>query len=317
MLLYCLEQKFEWERVAQCVKHLGTRVHREAADCQLEFERIKRQWAACTRVVPTTKKLADAARAARAEQLQQRVTARERLVAQMRQMAANAQEDPDIDRLVRASARDPSTARMYARGDSMKAWRETYADEDDGFGPFPGHAHPAPPAPDVVESLGTRAAVAFKDEQLEGALRRPKRRLLWAPQLEGGPAADATFLWSVFESIADHRVAGDFQDPVTEAVAPGYVAAVKCPVCLESIRSELHAGQISTGPQLLRQLLLMTCNACVFNLPGTPVHQAALQLEELVKRECEPLLVVELLRKRMRGGARVAARGNDGGGGRE
>lgn len=307
MLAYCVEQGYDWARVSACVTHLGTRVERDALHCQLEYERLKAQWAASTRVVATARKLAEAAQAARAAQLRQRVEARAQLVAQMRQMAANAQQDPDVDRLVRACLRDPATARVAARGDSMRAWHETFADEDDGFGPFRGRAVP-PPAPPLPPA--ERAPQPFADPGLDAALRRPKRRLLLqeGPPREGQEeeeeeaegTSDPTFLLSVFESIAGHRQAGPFQEAVGEAEVPGYAAAVRQPVWLGAVRAELHGGTLSSTPQLLRQMLLMTCNARLFNAPGSPVHEAARALDDAVRRECEPLLVLELLRKRAR-----------------
>ncbi len=104
----------------------------------------------------------------------------------------------------------------------------------------------------------------------------------------------------MFESIAAHRQASFFQEAVGEGEAPGYGAAVRRPVWLGAVRAELHGGAVASTLQLLRQLLLMTCNARLFNAPGSPVHEAARLLDDVVRRECEPLLVVELLRKRVR-----------------
>jgi hypothetical protein len=307
MLAHCVELGYDWVRVSACVKHLGTRVEREAAHCQLEYERVRAQWAASTRVVATARKLAEAARAARAAQLGKRVAQRSQLVAQMRQMAANAQQDPDVDRLVRACQSDAASARIAARGETMAAWRESFADDDDGFGPFRGRAPPGtPPTLSAAPAAERQQVQPFDAPELDAALRRPKRRLLCSalPPGESGDedASDSTFLLSVFESIAGHRQAGPFQEAVGEAEAPGYAAAVRRPMWLAAVRAELHSGAVASTPQLLRQLLLMTCNARLFNAPGSPVHEAAKALDDVIRRECEPLLIVELLRKRMRRG---------------
>lgn len=118
------------------------------------------------------------------------------------------------------------------------------------------------------------------------------------PNPASASKTDARLLLSVFESIAGHKMAGVFQEPVTEEVAPGYSAAVLRPVSLREIRSQLHDGTIVSIMQLHRALTLMLTNACLFNASGSEVHRMALAMLECVRRECEPLLAAEMLAKK-------------------
>ncbi len=138
-----------------------------------------------------------------------------------------------------------------------------------------------------------RQAVPFD----EGAVPHLQHR--GRPGVYVAPAAvtDSRTLFSVFESVSSHKVAhGIFEEPVTDAIAPGYSRAVKQPMSLSVIRARLHDGSIACATDLFHALVLMLTNALIFNPPETEVHRIALVLMEQVKKECEPLLAIETLR---------------------
>jgi hypothetical protein len=294
MLTYCVDQEMSWDKVSKCVKHLGNTVGREAHDCAAEYSLIRGEWAKKSRVVPTPRKLADEERGRRMIQLKKRIRRREELIGEMSAMAAHPQQNVHVLRLVRAVEKNVKTARIFARPGGLRGWREpeVLLDEDDGFGPWqrpakrvqklpPGHYKPVEPFPFVgpmqLEESPSPAPLAAL-----GALS----------------ASPPTFLLSVLESIAAHRVAQMFfLEPVTETVAKGYTAAVKQPMCLTEIRRLLHAGEIVSIEQLYRNLWLMLANAFVFNAPGSEVYQSTETLRKVVQRECQPLLIASLIKR--------------------
>jgi hypothetical protein len=289
LLSHCVASGFDWIRCSDAVKHLGTRVLREPQDCQREYGLMLDKWALATRVCATTSKFSEGAKRERVKQLEQRIDQRQVLVERMSLMAETAQSNADVERFVRACVRDVRTARMFGRGEDMLSWRETFADEDEGFGPFSGRAQ-----------LVARPLVAAQ-------LPRPvepfvvKLRFLPPAPVHGWPPAelrpatptDATFLLSVFETIAGHRAADPFQDLVKGL--PEYDAVVKQPVSFGTLRPQLHSGLITSALQLLRMLELMLANAFIFNARGSRVWESAEQLQAVISRELEPLILTDTI----------------------
>lgn len=220
----------------------------------------------------------------------------------MDQIAFEATSNPDVLRLVAAVERDVDTARIFARPGGLHGWRygdSPPIDEDDGFGPF--DRPPKVPRLDTLPAPHSKPIEPFAllDPVLPPFVPSVQPWPLPPIPVTGPPRhADDTFLVSVFESIAGHRAAQTFfQEPVTDEVAPGYSQAVKKPKCLSDIRSQLREGSITTIEMLYQQLSLMLCNAFMFNARNTEVYLAAMQLQEVVQRECEPLMVVSLLER--------------------
>jgi hypothetical protein len=78
-------------------------------------------------------------------------------------------------------------------------------------------------------------------------------------------------------------------------VAPGYSAAILKPMSLSVIRDRLHDGTISNITEMYLALNLMLTNASLFNPVGSEVYKITQLMLDVVKRECEPLLAVEML----------------------
>lgn len=147
-----------------------------------------------------------------------------------------------------------------------------------------------------ARTVETRPAVPWDDDPLPPGTLESFRTPVPPRAAPAAPGAtDARLLWSVFESIAGHRMADVFQEPVTDQVAPGYSMAVLQPMSLSVIRARLHDGTICTGAQLHHALTLMLTNAALFNPPQSEVHRVTQVMFEYVRKECEPLLVIEEL----------------------
>ena len=299
MLAHCVAEQMDWRQASVCVQHLGTRVARGPEECASEYGRMLDAWTASSRALPTPRRLAESARAARAAQLRERVAARESLLSRLRSVAESVEWDPGVARLVEACAREPETARLAARegGASPAAWRDELVDEDEGFGPFAGRPPKVRRREEEEEERGgveeRREAVPF---WCEVAMPRKVGPPLVPARKKSGAtvAADSTFLLSVFESVAGSKHAGPFQEKVTSAL---YLEAIRQPVCLADVRSMLHEEKIVTAEELMRQLLLMTSNALAFNPVGSEVYLAAQNMQECIRRECEPLLVIGVLQE--------------------
>ncbi len=319
-LAACVERRGEdWSAASAAVSALGA--VRSAAECRECYAQLRAAWCASTRVVPTPAKLAEAARKDRMRQLQQRIAARNTLLQHMNQVL----QDPNTratDRLVRACLHDLRTARLVVRSreekkkkkeeeeeeeekeeeekvfheeDLMHGWKDILLDDDDGFGPFAGRV-PRSPAPPLLPPP-PRTPEPFATSLL---FPPPARPAGWPSGLAHGEEekqqpSDATFLLSAFEAIAGHRSAAPFVDPVIGLSE--YNAIVKNPVCLSELRVQLHAGTIKRAVELMRMLQLMLANACVFNLRGSPVWEAASQLRLIIRKELEPLLVMDTLNR--------------------
>lgn len=251
------------------------------------------RWAASSRILPTAKKLSENAKRERSKQLEHRIQVRQKLVERMAHCVTHAETDHDVDRLVRACEEDVATARIRARGDDMSAWRESFADEDDGFGPFEGRNVPC-----SVRSLPLPDEKPRPPSPFSATLFLPPPAAPpgW-PALSLAPqgASDGTFLLSAFEAVASHRSAAPFLEPVTGF--PEYASAMKQPVCLADLRAQLHVGKIVSAVQLMRMLDLMLANAFIFNAKGTSVWESAEQLQSVVLRELEPLLVIDMIER--------------------
>ena len=295
MLAHCVAEQMDWRQASECIQHLGTRVARGPEECACEYGRMLDAWTASSRALPTPRRLAESARAARAAQLRERVAERESLLRRLRGAAESAEWDPAVARLVEACARDPATARLAARegGASPAAWRDELVDEDEGFGPFAARP-PKVRRKEVPKVPEEREPVPF---WCEVAMPRKTGPPLVPARKKTATAADSTFLLSVFESVAGSKHAGPFQEKVTSAV---YLEAIRQPVCLADVRSMLHEEKIVTAEELMRQLLLMTSNALAFNPVGSEVYVAAQNMQECIRRECEPLLVIAALQEMKR-----------------
>ncbi len=64
---------------------------------------------------------------------------------------------------------------------------------------------------------------------------------------------------------------------------------------LSVIRDRLHDGTISNITEMYLALNLMLTNASLFNPVGSEVYKITQLMLDVVKRECEPLLAVEML----------------------
>jgi len=78
---------------------------------------------------------------------------------------------------------------------------------------------------------------------------------------------------STLQSIAEHRHANLFSQPVSAAIAPGYAQTVRRPMDLQAIRKRLESGAIRTTAEFERDVQLMFANACMYNAVDDHVHK--------------------------------------------
>jgi len=73
---------------------------------------------------------------------------------------------------------------------------------------------------------------------------------------------------------------GFFQDPVTDAIAPGYSALVARPMDFSAIRSKMRADAYDSWDELSEDVLLIVSNCLLYNAAGTVFTLAAERLRE-------------------------------------
>lgn len=79
---------------------------------------------------------------------------------------------------------------------------------------------------------------------------------------------------------------GFFQDPVTDAIAPGYSNVVTRPMDFTTIRHKMRADAYGTWDELLEDVSLIVSNCMLYNAAGTIFTAAA----ERLKEAAEPII---------------------------
>jgi bromodomain-containing factor 1 len=74
---------------------------------------------------------------------------------------------------------------------------------------------------------------------------------------------------------------------------PDYPKIVKKPMDLSSMRSKLDSGAYSTAEKFRDDLKLIINNCFLYNPPGTPVHQAGIELKKLFEEKWKGLPPLE------------------------
>ena len=82
----------------------------------------------------------------------------------------------------------------------------------------------------------------------------------------------------LWKSIANHKWANIFMQPVTDDIAPNYSKVVNHPVDLSSIKRKIESGSITNNEEFTRDLLLMFQNAFIYNNADHKVYQCASEM---------------------------------------
>lgn len=276
---------------------------RSAAECAAEYAEMCDEWSRTSRQAVTARKLVESCRTQRLLQLKERIRKRAVVIERLEQCANAGLKDPLFTGILEACWDNPENAMLQA---GLVVPGESYGEAeddlgDDGFGPFRGRLKKKPkPLPKPHEK-------PVEPFSIPGSLAptlfvQPLRNLtddFHSAHHEPPTAADKKFLWSIFESICASKHAGLFLEPVTDAIAPGYSEVVKHPVCLADIRKKMTEGEITEVAAMYRMLSLMLANAFVYNAKNSDVWRAAAALQDVIRKECEPLLIVGQARSLM------------------
>jgi len=86
-------------------------------------------------------------------------------------------------------------------------------------------------------------------------------------------------------------VVGPFSEPVdwVKLSIPDYPKIVKKPMDLSTMRSKLDSGAYSTAEKFRDDFKLIISNCFLYNPPGTPVHQAGLEIKKLFEEKWKGL----------------------------
>ncbi|KAK4689878.1 bromodomain-containing protein 8, partial [Tremellales sp. Uapishka_1] len=125
------------------------------------------------------------------------------------------------------------------------------------------------------QSKVTRESVGNEKEDEEGRAGR-----------QTSPREQKTItklIYSLLETIAEHRNGNIFQNPIKKSDAPGYYEIIKRPMDLKTIKSRIRDGHISTIDEFERDILLMFANAMMYNTPKSPIYK----MTEEMLRESE------------------------------
>lgn len=122
--------------------------------------------------------------------------------------------------------------------------------------------------------------------------------------------APAIILQALLGKLSSLDASSFFQDPVTEAVAPGYFDFIKRPMCFQRMREKLLSREYRTWRSFVEDFELICSNASTYNRKNSKIHKAAATLlragrKLLQSSELEGRKAVQLLHP---DGPRAAAR---------
>ena len=96
--------------------------------------------------------------------------------------------------------------------------------------------------------------------------------------------------------ITQNPISEPFSQPVDpiQLNIPEYLDVIQRPMDLGTIRNKLRARQYSTLLDMVYDVRLTFENALLFNPPGHPVHEAAVDLSRLFSKALEELALKRL-----------------------
>ncbi|XP_037077839.1 bromodomain-containing protein 8-like [Pollicipes pollicipes] len=97
-------------------------------------------------------------------------------------------------------------------------------------------------------------------------------------------------LWREFTA---HRHASMFARPITNDQATNYREIVKHPMDLAQMKRNVEAGTVNTTLQFQRDLMLMFCNAMMFNSSDHEVHRFAREMQAECVEKIQMLLLAD------------------------
>nr|XP_019010233.1 uncharacterized protein I206_04701 [Kwoniella pini CBS 10737]OCF49014.1 hypothetical protein I206_04701 [Kwoniella pini CBS 10737] len=85
-------------------------------------------------------------------------------------------------------------------------------------------------------------------------------------------------LYSLLDTISQHRNGNVFQNPVKKTEASDYHQIIKRPMDLKTIRARIKEGHITGIENFERDVLLIFANAMMYNKPGSQVYEMAQEM---------------------------------------
>ncbi|KAH9964441.1 Bromodomain-containing protein [Russula dissimulans] len=169
---------------------------------------------------------------------------------------------------------------------------------------------PPPPAPKKAPRRPSTSVPVIRRNETENA-GRPKREI-HPPPPKDLPYADAPkkqrrrsvkkdasneqlrYCLKILDQLGRKQhaaVAGPFAEPVdwVKLAIPDYPKIVKKPMDLSTMRSKLDSVAYATADKFRDDFKLIISNCFLYNPPGTPVHQAGLELKKLFEEKWKGL----------------------------
>ncbi|KAI8986040.1 hypothetical protein BDB01DRAFT_787469 [Pilobolus umbonatus] len=82
----------------------------------------------------------------------------------------------------------------------------------------------------------------------------------------------------LWHEVANHKNGTMFMNPIKESIAPFYYDIIKQPMDLKKIKNRIRDGIITTTVEFERDVMLMLCNALIYNKEDTEVYQMAREM---------------------------------------
>ncbi|KAI0271518.1 Bromodomain-containing protein [Gloeopeniophorella convolvens] len=169
---------------------------------------------------------------------------------------------------------------------------------------------PPPPVPKKAPRRPSTSVPVIRRNETEG-LGRPKREI-HPPPPKDLPYADAPkkqrkrtakkdasneqlkFCVKLLDQLGRKQhigVVGPFSEPVdwVKLGIPDYPKIVKRPMDLSTMRNKLETGVYPTAEKFRDDFRLIINNCFLYNAPGTPVHQAGVELKKLFEEKWKGL----------------------------
>lgn len=93
----------------------------------------------------------------------------------------------------------------------------------------------------------------------------------------------------VYSRLAAHKYASLFLKPITDEQAPGYHSMVYRPMDLQTVRRNVENGNIKTTAEFYRDVMLMFCNAIMYNKSNDHVYNMARKMQQEGMQEIQIL----------------------------
>ncbi|KAA8497207.1 Bromodomain-containing protein 8 [Porphyridium purpureum] len=96
--------------------------------------------------------------------------------------------------------------------------------------------------------------------------------------------------YRVLKTLAAHKLAIPFREPVSERDAPDYYSVIKSPMDLRTLRTMLESGKIESPLEFQKSLVQICKNAIQYNARGSDLDELAKEFRALIREHTDPLV---------------------------